>query len=140
MHSIERCLLDYSISIKLFNAPLVLYWWVSCVWMKILLNVAGQFFSVEFLTMFIFWWCKKSSNFKILLCANWHMITKIVFELNPLGGVLWKKVFLKIFTKFTGKHQPQSFFFNKVAGLSFFTEHLCSGWLLLDIIGYIASI
>ena len=28
------------------------------------------------------------------------------------------------FTKFTGKHLRQSLFFNKVAGLTFFTEYL----------------
>ena len=31
-------------------------------------------------------------------------------------GVLWKKVFLENFAKFTGKHHCQSLFFNKVAG------------------------
>ena len=44
-----------------------------------------------------------------------------------------KKVLLENFAKFTGKHQCQSLFFNKIAGLapfckifkdSLFTEHL----------------
>ena len=50
-----------------------------------------------------------------------------------------KKVVLKNFAKFTEKHQRQSLFFNKVAGLRpekflktpFFIEHLW--WLLLKI-------
>ena len=59
---------------------------------------------------------------------------------NQPPDVFYKKVVLKNFAKFTGKHPCQSLFFNKCAGLkrfqmnsyefyeifkkSFFTEHL----------------
>ena len=35
----------------------------------------------------------------------------------PTWGVLFKKVFLEIWPKFTGKHLCQSLLFNKVGGL-----------------------
>ena len=43
-------------------------------------------------------------------------LTSIIYLQAATGGVLLKKVFLKIFAKFTGEHLYQSLFFNKVAG------------------------
>ena len=45
-----------------------------------------------------------------------------------------KKRDLTNFSKFTGKHLCQSFFFNKVAGATYFTEHL---WTTASIVIYI---
>ena len=53
--------------------------------------------------------------------------------------VFCKKSVLRNFAKFIGKHQCQSLFFNKVAGLRpFFIEHLW--WLILKAIATLFSV
>ena len=55
---------------------------------------------------------------------------QILYDQKQPPEVFYKKVVLRSFTKFTGKHLCQSLFLNKVAGLeaselnTFFTEHL----------------
>ena len=73
------------------------------------------------------WHLLLESFWKIILDV-WRFIfdsTSLQFEKQP-PEVFYKKSVLRNFTKFTGKHQSRSLFFNKVAGLRthFFAEHL----------------
>ena len=50
----------------------------------------------------------------VFICYFIDSVIKIVLSEAATGGVLYKKVFLKL-AKFTGKHLCQSLFFNKFA-------------------------
>ena len=52
----------------------------------------------------------------------WHGLICCTSQLTEAttGDVLWKKVFLKFFAKFTGKHLCWSLFFNRIADWSLF--------------------
>ena len=61
--------------------------------------------------------------FALILEKSFHCFKKkYFFPEATIRGVLYKKVFLEIWQKFTGKHLCQSLFFNKVAGLIFLKQ------------------
>ena len=63
-----------------------------------------------------------------MIASDCHLEDEYVMQLEmieePTGGVYEKGV-LKNFAKFTGKHQCQSLFFNKHAGLMLRPDHRC---------------
>ena len=65
-----------------------------------------------------FTFCKTQRSYKkicVFICYFIGSVVKIVLSEAATGGVLYKKVFLKL-TKFTGTYKCPSLFFNKFAG------------------------
>ena len=65
-----------------------------------------------------FTFCKTQRSYKkicVFICYFIGSVVKIVLSEAATGGVLYKKVFLKL-TKFTGTYKWPSLFFNKFAG------------------------
>ena len=67
-----------------------------------------------------FTFCKTQRSYKkicVFICYFIGSVVKIVLSEAATGGVLYKKVFLKL-TKFTGTYKCPSLFFNKFAGVA----------------------
>ena len=67
------------------------------------------------------WKSIKRYLLKFVFCLTNFFVFKIADRLTD-GGVLWKKVSLKNFAKFAGKHLFRRLFFNRVAGLRCFSD------------------
>ena len=59
----------------------------------------------------------RQRGLKGLEWRNCNVVSMLTLYRSSRPGVFFKKVILRNFAKFTGKHLCQSFFFNKVTGL-----------------------